>query len=73
MHTQHTRILEALESVDLELVRNPLGYHHQATDWLDNGDDTTYYLATDGDLYIETDEKRQYIGTLSDNTLARLR
>jgi hypothetical protein len=71
--TQEQRILEELANTDLELVRNPLGRHHRASDWLEDGDDTLYYLATDGDLYAETDEGRECVGALSRDALAKLK
>lgn len=66
-------MLEALEDADLDIVRNPLGYHQRASDWLEDGDGTTYYLATDGDLYVETDGGREFVGALSADAMARFR
>lgn len=73
MEIQGRKMLQELEVVDLGLVRNPLGYNHVASDWLEDGDETPYYLATDGDLYRETEDGREYVGSLSPVALERLK
>jgi hypothetical protein len=50
------------------------GYHHKASQWVDLEDspDSMWYLATDGDLYLETDIGRDYLTTLSFEVMSHL-
>ncbi len=36
-------------------------------------DDTTWYIATDGDLYLETEIGRLYLTTLDEDVVQQLR
>lgn len=63
-----------------EPVRELLGYHHDASQWvdLDHEDapmdtDTQWYLATDGDFYLETEIGRLYHSSLDEQTLAAIK
>jgi hypothetical protein len=44
---ENLRVFEALQQADLDKVESPLGKKHRASEWLEDGGETEYYLDTD--------------------------
>jgi hypothetical protein len=44
-------MFEALQQVDLDKVKSPLGKKHRASEWLEDGGENEYYLDTDGSFF----------------------
>ena len=69
---ENLQVFEALQQADLGKVESPLGKKHRASEWLEDGGETEYYLDTDGSFYTYEHGKPVHVARLSQEDVERL-
>ena len=73
MEPENLRVaFEALQQADLDKVESSLGKKHRASDWLEDGGETEYYLETDGSFYNYEHGVLVHVAQLSQEDVERL-